>query len=145
MFKKITKLLLAASLVFSYMVCLNMNNTKVNASEIQPRAQIINREINDEVFVRITDGDTWEYARVVVMGTYTHNKNGSSEWPTNISIRVVLGRSYESSSMDSELGTFDIELSNIRYSCSNNRLVINCDISAETFGNYYSNPVTIRI
>ena len=135
MFKKITKILLAASLAFSCMTCLNINNTNVNASEIQPRAQLssFERSINKKDWVKITDGNTWEYARVSIVGTYTHNISNGSEYITNRNIQVtVKSKSFLVQLEDDDYkGNFDLWISHLEYGCSNGKLDVEFTIYAQ--------------
>ena len=140
MFKKITKLLLAASLAFSCMVCLNFNNKEVKASEVQPRAQVINRSVNKEYeYCLHLEDEPSEYVKIYVRGTYTHNINGSSEYLTNVNIYVdtVYDWSYPYGVEDGTVaGTYEVEVIQTSYKAVNKKLQVTFTIALSSDEGY---------
>ena len=127
MFKKITKILLAASLAFSCMVCLIFNNNEVKASEVQPRAQLIDRSFDGRVYnVPVTINGTTYYAKMFVEGSYRHVINSAtSQSATNINIRNVL-QSYKTyvDEVSITTGNYNLELYSVSYRAVNYKLQI---------------------
>lgn len=144
--KKLTKLFLAFTLLFGSTVTLK--ETKVEATEIQPYANVstFNREIGTTVWVSVSDGNTTEYTNVRVYGTYTHNINGTSQYPTNIDMFVQLDSTKSHTGKDTLLaGNFKVELVDVEYSCASGKLVIKCYIGVQKGSTYKLNTKTISV
>lgn len=146
-FSKLMNGLLSACMFLSSAIV--MNEMKAEAIEVQPYAQIINRDVDydSEYFVQVENGPV-EYAMVLIHGTYQHNINGSTSFPSNINISVTLKRStsYTDQGIGATTGSYRLSIQNINYSTSGSKLIIKYTLKAETFDrkhfNLYNKTIT---